>query len=140
MFRRILTIVLVAALMSTFIGFQSVQAKAGEEVDSAEKARISVAGMGVGKDARVEVKLRDNTKLKGYVSEVEEDSFTVTDKTGISRTVAYADVAKVSKQGNGWSTGTKAIVGAAVAAGAIIGWIILKPALCDGGAQSRGPC
>ena len=96
--------------------------------------------MGVGKDAKVEVKLRDNTKLKGYVSGVEEDSFTVTDKTGIERTVAYADVAKVSKQGNGWSTRTKAIVGTAVAAGAIIGWVILKPALCDGGAQSRGPC
>ena len=131
---------LVGALMSTFIGFQSVQAKAEKEVDPAEKARISVAGMGVGKEAKVEVKLRDNTKLKGYVSGVEEDSFTVTDKTGTPRSVAYTDVAKVSKQGNGWSTRTKAIVGAAVAAGAIITWIIVKPALCDGGAQSRGPC
>ena len=131
---------LVGALMSTFIGFQSVDAKAEGEIDPAEKARISVAGMGVGRDARVEVKLRDNTKLKGYVSAVEEDSFTVIDKTGTARTLAYADVAHVSKQGNGWTTRTKAIVGAGVAAGAIIGWIILKPALCDGGAQSRGPC
>lgn len=131
---------LVGALMSAFIGFQSVQARAAEEADPAEKARISVAGMGVGKDARVEVKLRDNTKLKGYVSGVEEDSFTVTDKIGTERTVPYADVAKVSKQGNGWSTRTKAIVGAAAAAGAIITWIIVKPALCDGGAQTRGPC
>ncbi len=40
----------------------------------------------------VEVKLRDTAKLKGYISDAGDDSFTVTDsKTGSSETVAYAD-------------------------------------------------
>ena len=132
---------LVGALISTSFGLRSAHAKAGEEARLVEKARASIVKMGVGKDARVEVKLRDKTKLKGYVSDATEDSFTVTDsKTGASRTVFYTDVTQVSKQGNGLSTMTKVIIGAAVAAGLIIGWQIVKPALCDGGAQTRGPC
>lgn len=107
----------------------------------AEKARMDVARLGVGKEARVEVKLRDNTKLKGYVSEVGRDTFTVTDsKTGASRTLAYEDVSQVSRRGNGLSTRTKALIGAAVATGVVVTWLVVKPALCDGGAQSRGPC
>ncbi len=142
--RRILAITLVAALLPTLCLVPSADAKDGEEkevVQLAEKARTSVARLGVGKDARVEVKLRDKTKLKGYVTQAGEDSFTVTDaKTGASRTVAYTDVSQVSRQGNGLSTRTKALIGAAVATGVVVTWLIVKPALCDGGAQSRGPC
>jgi hypothetical protein len=132
---------LAGTLLATLFSFQLVHAKDGDETTFAEEARLSVAKLGTGKDARVDVKLRDNTKLKGYVSEATEDSFTVVDsKTGLARTVSYSDVTQVSKQGNGLSTLTKVGIGAAVAAGAIVGWIILKPALCDGGAQTRGPC
>jgi hypothetical protein len=35
---------------------------------------------------------------------------------------------------------TKVLIGGAVVAGAVVGWQIMKPALCDGGAQHRGPC
>ncbi len=127
--------------MSTLFGFRPVHAKAGKETLSVEKARASIAELGVGKDARVEVKLRDNIKLKGYISKAAADSFSITDsKTGATRTVAYADVTQVSKKGSGLSTRTKVIIGAAVAAGLIVGWQIIKPALCDGGAQDRGPC
>ena len=132
---------LVGALMTTLLGFRSVDAKAVGENQASEKARASIARLGVGKDARVEIKLRDKTRLKGYVSEAEGDSFTVTDSaTGRSTTVSYADVAQVRKQGNGMSTMTKVLIGAAIAAGVIVGWQIVKPALCDGGAQHRGPC
>ncbi len=139
--RRTLIVMLVGALMSTLFGFRPVHAKAGKETLSVEKARASIAELGVGKDARVEVKLRDNIKLKGYISKAAADSFSITDsKTGATRTVAYADVTQVSKKGSGLSTRTKVIIGAAVAAGLIVGWQIIKPALCDGGAQDRGPC
>lgn len=132
---------LVGALAFTLSGFRPVHAKGVEDAQLAEKARLSIARLGVGKDARVEIKLRDNTKVKGYVSLAEEDSFTIMDsKTGVSRTVAYSDVAKVSKQGNGFSTMTKVLIGAAAVVGAIVVWQVVKPALCDGGAQSRGPC
>ncbi|MGA9995182.1 MAG: hypothetical protein WBP93_07210 [Pyrinomonadaceae bacterium] len=95
---------------------------------------------GTGKDARVEVKLRDNTKVKGYISEAGQDTFTVMDqKTGVSKTVAYADVSQVKKQGGGLSSRTWIILGAVAAAVVVVG-IVVKPAVCDGGAQSRFPC
>lgn len=128
-------------LLSAVLGFQTVSAKAwGEAEGAAAEARAKVLKMGVGSKARVEVKLRDDSKLKGYVSASDDVSFTVTDsKTGASQTVAYADVASLKKTG-GLSTRTKLLIGAAAAAGAVITWIIIKPALCDGGAQTRGIC
>ena len=139
MLRRILTIMLAGTLFATLFSFPLVHAK--NETTFADEARVSIAKLGTGKDARVELKLRDHTKLKGYISEVKADSFTVVDsRTGVARTLSYADVMQVSKRGNGLSTFTKVAIGAGVAAGAIIGWVILKPALCDGGAQTRGPC
>jgi hypothetical protein len=106
-----------------------------------EKSRATVQKIGLGREARVEVKLRDQTKVKGYVSGAEEDSFTVTDaKTGTSQTVRYAEVASVKKPGHGLSTATWVIIGAATAAAIIIGVTVVKPVVCDGGAQSRGLC
>jgi hypothetical protein len=86
------------------------------------------------------VKLQDKTKLKGYLTTKEQDSFTITDsKTGATNTVRYADVSQVKKPGGGFSTKSWLILGAVVA-GTITTWFIVKPVLCDGGAQSRGPC
>jgi hypothetical protein len=86
------------------------------------------------------VKLRDESRIKGYVSDVQQDSFTVVERdTGVSRTVAYADATDVKRSGGGLSTKSWAIIGAA-AAGAIVTWIVVKPAICDGGAQTRGIC
>jgi hypothetical protein len=96
--------------------------------------------LSVGQKARVEVRLRDTTKVKGYIEDVREDSFTLVDsKTGSQQNLAYADVVKVKKAGSGFSTRSWLILGGAVA-GAVATWMIVKPAVCDGGAQTRGPC
>ena len=139
--RLILTTVLSGILLGTTLGIPTAWAQTRNETRLTEQTRAAVQKAGVGRDARVEIKLRDNTKLKGYVSAAGADSFTVTDtKTGAAQTLAYADVARVQRQGNGLSGRTKAIIGAAVATGLVVTWLIVKPALCDGGAQSRGPC
>jgi hypothetical protein len=128
-------------MLSAAFGFRPVRAETNAETLRAQQARVSVLKLGTGERARVEVKLRDETKLKGYVSAAGADSFTLTDtKTGASTVIAYDDVAQVKKPGNGLSTMTKALIGGAVAAGLIVGWQIVKPAVCDGGAQHRGPC
>lgn len=140
MFKRIFVMILSAALIATSLSLQSVAGQTGGNAELFTRARTRVESLGVGPNARVEVKLRDNTKLKGYVSAAEQDSFTVTNsKTGETRTVAYTDVSEVKKPGGGLSTKSWIIIGAAVA-GAIGTWIIVKPALCDGGAQTRGIC
>ena len=50
----------------------------------------------MGKGALVRVKLRDGTKLAGYVSEANENSFVIVDsKTGAATNVPYPQVKQV---------------------------------------------
>jgi hypothetical protein len=93
--------------------------KAEKEARFAGKVRAGIEKLGVGRETRVEVKLRDKTRLKGYISEASENGFVVTDlKTGASNTVAYADVSQV--KGNNLSTGAKIGIGIAIGAGITI--------------------
>ena len=129
MYKRTSAIILSAILVSlsaTSAGAQNVGA-------AAERARAIVARVGVGEKARVEVKLPDATKVKGYVSDAGADSFTVVDKqTGAARTFNYADVAEVKKRGGGLSTTTKALIWGGVAVGAAITLYTVRGAFCDG--------
>jgi hypothetical protein len=86
---------------------------------AAEKVKTSVAKRGTGPKAKVNVKLKDNTKLKGYITQAGSDSFTVADSnTGQTRTLAYADVAEVRKPG-GLSLAAKIGIGVGVAVGVL---------------------
>lgn len=139
MLKRIFVSALSIILLAATAGVQLVWAQSNADATAA-KARAKVASLGVGPNAKVEVKLQDTTKLKGYISATEQDSFTVRDsRTGSTTTVRYADVAEVKKSGGGFST-KWIVISAAAVGGAIATWFIVKPALCDGGAQSRGPC
>jgi hypothetical protein len=117
----------------TMLGLQSARGQ-GVKDSEAAKARAKVEKMGVGRDARVEVRLRDNTRLKGYISRAGEDSFTITDsKMGTAQTLAYTDVSQVKKPG-GLSTRALAIIAAVATVAVIVGVTVVKPVLCDGGA------
>jgi hypothetical protein len=138
-FKRIFLTMLSTVLLASTLGLQSVWAQT-TDAEVAARARAKVASLGVGRNARVEVKLRDKTTLKGYISATEQDSFTVADsKTGSSSNVRYAEVSEVKKPGGGLSTKSWIIIGAA-AVGTAAAWFIVKPAFCDGGAQTRFPC
>lgn len=139
MLRRIFAMMLSGILMLTAFGFTQVRAQMGNDTQAVNKVRDGVQKIGIGPRARVEVKLQDGTRLKGYLSSADQNSFTLTDKTGSTRTVSYREAATVKKTGNGLSTKSWIILGAA-AVGAVVTWVIVKPAVCDGGAQSRFPC
>ena len=139
MFRRTFAMMLAGMLLITAFGLQHAGAQSTSD-QATEQIRTKVQKIGVGTNAKVEVKLRDNTKMKGYISESNQDSFTVFDKlSGSSKTVSYADTSSVKKAGGGISTKTWIILGATVV-GAAVTWAVVKPVLCDGGAQTRGPC
>ena len=105
-----------------------------------EKIRAKVQTLSASKNSQVQVKFRDNTKVKGYIDAVEPVSFTLRDaKDGTKQSIAYSEVDSISKASDGVSTKTWLIIGG-VAAGAVTTWLIVKPAVCDGGAQSRGLC
>ena len=105
MLKKFLSLALVGLLIN-LVSVNPVYAGSKEEKQarSAEQVKRGVLKLGTGTDARVEVKLRDRTKLKGYISEAGEDSFTVIDaKMGVAATVAYPQVKQV--RGNNLSTG-----------------------------------
>ena len=129
MFTRTFALILSAILFSlsaATAGAQNISA-------SAERARATVAKLGTGEKAKVEVKLPDDTKVKGYVSEAGADSFEIVDaQTGATRAFNYADVAQVKKRGGGLSTTTKALIWGGVAAGVAITLYTVRGAFCDG--------
>ncbi|HEU4872479.1 MAG TPA: hypothetical protein VFT44_05210, partial [Pyrinomonadaceae bacterium] len=92
----------------------------------------SVAKRGTGPKAKVTVKLKDKTKLKGYISSASSDSFSLSDsKTGQVRTLAYSDVAEVKKQG-GLSLAAKIGIGVGVTVGVLALVIAIGCATSDG--------
>lgn len=93
----------------------------GKESQSVEQqVRGKIARAGIGEKARVTVWLKDGTKIKGYVSQVEESNFVVRDrKTDAATTVLFNDVAKVDNN-RGHSTARNVAIGVAVGAGTFL--------------------
>jgi small nuclear ribonucleoprotein (snRNP)-like protein len=110
MLKKIVTIVLIGLVMNLAVFAETKEDKA---LKRAEKVKANVTKLGTGKDARVEVKLKDGTKLKGYISEINENGFVVmNEKTGIATTVAYPQTKQV--KGNNLSTGVKIAIGVGI--------------------------
>ncbi len=136
--KRIFAILISMTVLAGAFGLQAAFGQSAAYDAQASKARARVESLG--NNARVEVKLRDTTKVKGYITAITPASFTVSDsKTGTTNTVAYNEVVSVNKAGTGLSTKSWLIIGG-VAAGVVTTWFIVKPAFCDGGAQTRGIC
>lgn len=96
-----LTILLAASMISPLLCVQSRAAtrKEVEQTQFAQRVKLGIARMGVGEDARVSVQLRDRTRVAGYISEINEDSFVVTSlETRATTTVAYPLVTKIKGQ------------------------------------------
>jgi hypothetical protein len=123
MFKKYLTFVLTILVINLFLsGVAFAGSKEEKLAKFAEKVKANVTKLGTGKDAVIQVKLRDNTKLKGYVTEINENSFIVmNEKTGTSTEVPYKNAKQV--KGNNFSTGvTIAIVaGIILVIAAIVG-------------------
>ena len=138
MIKTHLTIAL--AVILTTVSFGLPATAMAQSTTETDKVRAKVQTLAASKDSQVQVKFRDQTKLKGYIDAVEPVSFKLRDaKNGTSQSIAYSEVESVSKTGSGISTKTWLILGG-VAAGAVTTWLVVKPAVCDGGAQTRGIC
>ena len=114
MFKKVLCLVLAGFLLSV-AGVMVAYAGPKEEKETrlAEKVKAAIRKLGTGTAAHIEVKLRDKTQLKGYVSEAGEDSFVVVDeKTSATSRVTYAQVQQV--KGNNLSTAAKIAIGVGV--------------------------
>ena len=114
MFKKILSFALVVIMLNV-VGVSSAYAGSKEDKEARliERVKESIGKLGIGTDARVEIKLLDKTKLKGYVSQINENSFTVVDeKTGNASEVPYSKAKQV--KGNNLSTGVKIAIGVGI--------------------------
>jgi len=96
-----------------------------------QKIKASLLELGTGDAARVTVKLKDKTKLTGYIKEIGDRSFVIADvATASATTVPYPDVVQV--KGNNLSTGAKIAITVAIIVAAAIILYSVKGAFCDG--------
>jgi small nuclear ribonucleoprotein (snRNP)-like protein len=109
--RRKLRTVIAASLLLSLISYAPSRASAQQKhAKFAAQVKDAVAKIGTGTDARVEVKLRDKTKLKGYVGGADETGFLVVDdKTGVATQIAYPQVRQM--KGYNSTTGEKILLG-----------------------------
>jgi hypothetical protein len=95
-------------ILANLLYLPTVAAKpsSNKEQRQLEKLKAGIHKLGVGPDARIQVRLKDKTEISGYISEAGEDSFVVVDaETGKSNIVAYPQVAQA--KGNNLSSKAK---------------------------------
>jgi len=122
MIKKYISFALICLLLITVnSSLISAQITTDKDLSSAVKIKEKIAKRGTGKNKRIEVKMQNGTKLKGYISQAGEDSFTLVDsKTTQSSVIAYSEIAKIK---NRLSKGDKialGIVTAGVATAAIV--------------------
>jgi hypothetical protein len=125
MMKKICSAVLAALLLQLAAAPAFANTNPKKDAERAGKVRTQLSKLGTGTNARIKVELRDKTKLEGYVSAADADTFTVTDNTGKTTAVPYPQVNKA--KGNNLSTGAKIAIGAGIGAGVtlLIIWIFI---------------
>jgi hypothetical protein len=117
--RKYLVVALVAVLLQSFVGLRVVAAaatktQAENEAQLSERVKAKVARLGVGEKARVTVRFKDGTRLKGYISEAKDSEFVVRDrKTDAPSVVLYRDVARLDSN-RGHSTARNITIGTVI--------------------------
>ena len=107
MTKKLISLVVCNALVLFLCaGTHAASSREQKEAKLAADVKSRIIKLGTGSTARIEVKLRDKTKIKGYVQEITEDHFVVVDdRTGAATTIAYPQVKQVKR--NKLSTGAK---------------------------------
>jgi alanine racemase len=119
MYKKLLTLVLIGLLVNLAgVQFAQASSKEDKQAKATEKVKKGINRLGVGEKAKVEVTLRDKTKLKGYVREAGANSFVVVNsKTGAATEVTYSQVERVN--GHNMSTGAQIAIVAAIGGGLV---------------------
>lgn len=125
MFKKYLTILLVTLIIQSLLCL-SAFAQTPDDRNSrlALNIKNSVAKVGTEPNRKLRVKLKDGTKLKGYITEIKDDYFALLDdKSGKIVSVQYSQAAEAKR--DGLPEFAKALIGG----GALIGGIIILTAV-----------
>lgn len=119
MLKNYLSLILIG-LLAFGTTVQSVFAQTQTDANT-EKVKAVVAKRGVNEKKRVRVKMQNGSKMRGYISQIGDDSFTLTDsKTKQPVVIAYRDVSKVESGGLSGGARIGIIVATAAVGGAVI--------------------
>ena len=128
MIKKCLSFALVCLLLvAANSSLVSAQINTGNNASSIAKIKTDVAKRDIYGRQLVVVKKLDGTKLKGYITQKGDDSFTLTDsKTKQTTIIAYSDVAQVKKPLSGDTIALTIIGGAAAAAAIVLGSFLYR--------------
>lgn len=121
---RIIALMMIGLLLNlTF--YSTTMANTKEEKLEA-KVRVGIAKLGIGKESKVKVKLKDNTEIKGYISEITEEGFSVVDgNLNVTKNVLYPQVKQI--KGNNLSKGVRIAIAIGVILAIGIVFALLHP-------------
>ena len=101
MYKRILPAALAALLVNLVCYAPVAAASQAKEIETTAKVKAAVFKIGADSGTPVKVKLRDGTKLKGYISEAGEEGFVIVDsETGSPTRLTYLQVTQVKRVGS----------------------------------------
>jgi hypothetical protein len=99
MFKKHISLALVGLLLNLAFYSTAMATNTQNDAKFAEKVKTNIAKLGTGKNAKAKIKLKDGTKLKGYVSEFKDSGFALTnEETGISKEILYSQVEQIKGQ------------------------------------------
>jgi hypothetical protein len=123
--KKTLSCLLSLLLLLAVCQIAGAQQPTGNQTNSLEQIKISVAKLGVGEKARGTVTLNSGAKIKGYVSQAGDEDFIIRDrKTNAPTTIRYADVAKVQAD-RGHSKAKHLGLGIGIGVGAFLGILLI---------------
>jgi len=113
MLKKTISTLLIALVVNLAVSSVLAETKEEKEAKFVQKVKTQVMKIGTGRDARVQVKLKDGTKLKGYVSQINETNFVVMNEiTAAPTEVPYSKTKQI--KGNNLSTGAKIAIGVGI--------------------------
>lgn len=98
--KKIISLMLIGLILNATF-YVSTAEGSTKAADSAKEAKMigklksELNKIGVGKESKIEVKLNDGTKISGYLAEINQDDFVVTQRDDKSKKVRYDRVRKV---------------------------------------------
>lgn len=120
MLKTNLSLLVAVVLLLATIPQSTVAKQKDNQAPTVEAVQSKVARLGTGAKAKATIKLKNGTKVKGYVAQVSDEDFVMRDrKTDAPTTIRYADVLKV-EDNKGHSTARNIAIGVAVGVGAVL--------------------
>jgi hypothetical protein len=98
-FPKALSLALVACLLMMTASSGRAQSPHPDDAPASEEIRAKVAKLGTGKRSRADITLKDDRRLKGYIGEISENSFTLVDpKRGTVTNITYDEVRQIKSR------------------------------------------